>query len=214
MTIWTTSLALARRSGRWRSGSAGSRSTVPSVIPVLHDQLGSALETGLVTQRVTDLLNLLGLVTIALGWIRTALERPRRVSATGSAGRERSRMLAVITLCLGALILLHRRLDDCCFAAARWRGSTRSTGLISGSAPSSGWPAWSCCRSGLAAGACTGSERHGRKSSSFLPIARRLNSLRNRFKPGNGQGRSKGCLGFSSGASGGSTGQSHRPAWW
>ena len=38
------------------------------VIPVLHDRLGSPLETGLVTQRVTDALNLLGVGTITLGW--------------------------------------------------------------------------------------------------------------------------------------------------
>ena len=37
------------------------------VIPVLHDQLGSALEAGLVTQRVTDLLNLLGLYSDCAG---------------------------------------------------------------------------------------------------------------------------------------------------
>src|SRR5271170_1726820 len=38
------------------------------VIPVLHDRLESSLETGLVTQRVTDALNLLGVVTLSLGW--------------------------------------------------------------------------------------------------------------------------------------------------
>ena len=39
-------------------------------------------------------------------------------------------------------------------------------------------------------------------------------SRRNRFKPGNEQGRSKGCLGLFGLASGGFTGWSYHPAWW
>ena len=38
------------------------------VIPILHERLASSLETGLVTQRVTDALNLLGVATLSLGW--------------------------------------------------------------------------------------------------------------------------------------------------
>ena len=81
------------------------------VIPVLHDQLGSVLETGLITQRVTDHLNLVSLVAIAVGWCRAMIDRPR-------AKIRRKRwgwavfVLAVSTVCLGALVLLHRDLDS------------------------------------------------------------------------------------------------------
>ena len=81
------------------------------VIPILHDQLGSALETGLVTQRVTDVLNLLCLVTVTLGWSRAVVERPRgdprRTCWKSAVG-----LLAIIAGCLGWLFYLHRRLDD------------------------------------------------------------------------------------------------------
>ena len=109
MAIWTTSLRLlALWSLAFWIGGFTFYSAV--VIPVLHAQLGSALETGLVTQRVTDLLNLLGLVASGLGWIRTAIERPKgghgHVAWNGSI-----LLLAINTLCLGALVLLHQRLD-------------------------------------------------------------------------------------------------------
>ncbi len=109
MAIWTTCLRLL---AFWSLAIwiGGFTFYCAVVIPVLHDQLGSALETGLVTQHVTDLLNLLSLVTIVLGWIRTALEQPR-----GDRGRTGWRgavlSLAIITLCLVALVFLHRRLD-------------------------------------------------------------------------------------------------------
>jgi hypothetical protein len=80
------------------------------VIPVLHDQLGSPMETGLVTQRVTDVLNAAGLVTILLGWIGVGLER-----WTGQDLRTRSRaailLLAIFSACLVALFVLHAVLD-------------------------------------------------------------------------------------------------------
>ena len=154
MAIWTTSLRLLAfwSLAIWIGGFTFYSAVV---IPVLHDQLGSALETGLVTQRVTDLLNLLSLVTIVLGWIRAALERPR-----GDRGRTGWRgavlLLAIITLCLVALVFLHRRLDGR-LLSGRWQGFTRSIGLTCGSAPSSGWPAWFCCRSGPVRGAAPGS---------------------------------------------------------
>jgi hypothetical protein len=80
------------------------------VIPVLHDQLGSPLETGLITQRVTDALNLLGVATVTLGGLAAGFER-----SSPGPGSFRSRaamgLLALTTLCLAALILLHRALD-------------------------------------------------------------------------------------------------------
>ncbi len=81
------------------------------VIPVLHDQLGSPLETGLITKRVTDSLNLLGVATIVLGWL-TILCQP----ATQKSGRHRrswsTLLLAVTTVCLVLLMALHRVLDQ------------------------------------------------------------------------------------------------------
>lgn len=62
------------------------------VIPVLHDQLGSPLATGLVTRRVTDALNILGVVTIILGWLMAGFTR------TTQPSRPRHRDWA--TLCL------------------------------------------------------------------------------------------------------------------
>jgi hypothetical protein len=79
------------------------------VIPVLHDQLGSPLEAGLVTQRVTDALNLLGMAAVALGVVATMLERssrdPRFRSGVGLG------LLAVTVLCLAVLFYLHRSMD-------------------------------------------------------------------------------------------------------
>ena len=80
------------------------------VIPVLHDQLGSPFETGQITQRVTDTLNLLGIVTVTLGWLATMLQRPARHSEP-SRGRWVLPALAVTTVCLVGLIALHRVLD-------------------------------------------------------------------------------------------------------
>lgn len=80
------------------------------VIPVLHDRLGSPLETGLVTQRVTDVLNASGFATITLGWIGAFLKYPSQQS-----GRRRGRWavgaLVVTTVCLAILVALHRVLD-------------------------------------------------------------------------------------------------------
>jgi hypothetical protein len=80
------------------------------VIPLLHEELGSSLETGLVTRRVTDVLNLLGIATITLGWIATFMERTGKLFTTN---RWRSTIvaLAVTTVCLIILIALHRVLD-------------------------------------------------------------------------------------------------------
>jgi hypothetical protein len=80
------------------------------VIPVLHDRLGSSLETGLVTQRVTDVLNLMGVVTTTLGWVVTFLKDPSEQAGTGRR-RWATVALAVTTACLAILIMLHRVLD-------------------------------------------------------------------------------------------------------
>ncbi len=88
------------------------------VIPVLHDRLGSPLETGLVTQRVTDALNLLGVATITLGWLVILFEEPSQQSATGRR-RWVMRALAVTTVCLVILMALHRVLDRRLDAAER-----------------------------------------------------------------------------------------------
>lgn len=80
------------------------------VIPVLHDQLGSPLETGLVTQRVTDALNLMGFATITLGWLLTMVEE-RSPQRETHRSRWAILALALSTCCLVILIALHRVLD-------------------------------------------------------------------------------------------------------
>jgi hypothetical protein len=81
-----------------------------AVIPILHDQLGSPLETGLVTQRATDVLNGIGLVTVALGWTRVLMVRRDRGSALARR-RWANHLLALTTAALVVLILIHRVLD-------------------------------------------------------------------------------------------------------
>ncbi len=80
------------------------------VIPVLHDRLGSPLETGLITQCVTDALNLIGVATITLGWVVTLLRDPTQQSGTGRR-RWATISLSATTVCLVILIALHRVLD-------------------------------------------------------------------------------------------------------
>jgi hypothetical protein len=80
------------------------------VIPVLHDRLGSSLEAGLVTQRVTDALNMLGVATIILGWVVTLMKDPYQ--GPGTKGRRLAQVaLGVTSACLAILIALHRVLD-------------------------------------------------------------------------------------------------------
>ncbi len=81
------------------------------VIPVLHDQLGSPLETGLVTRRVTDVLNAAGFVTIVLAWTLFRME-PERPSVRSARRRWSGAALAATTVCLLCLVLLHRVLDQ------------------------------------------------------------------------------------------------------
>jgi hypothetical protein len=80
------------------------------VIPILHDRLESALLAGLVTQRVTNALNLLGVVTLSLGWcvycVR-ALHRLRR----DPLSRWDFWPLVISSVCLVILLVLHGLLD-------------------------------------------------------------------------------------------------------
>jgi hypothetical protein len=73
------------------------------------------MDTGLVTQRVTDVLNLIGLAVVLLGWIAVRLDRSiGGVLRTGSAWS--IVLLGVTSACLVALFGLHsimeRRLDS------------------------------------------------------------------------------------------------------
>jgi hypothetical protein len=80
------------------------------VIPILHDHLGAPFEVGLITRRVTNALNAIGGATLLMGWLL--------VVAPG--GRPKDRMpvnrlrygpLAVSTLCLAVLAVLHMVMD-------------------------------------------------------------------------------------------------------
>jgi hypothetical protein len=80
------------------------------VIPVLHDRLESSLETGLITQRVTDVLNLLGVVTLSLGWCVYGLSAVRAFRSDRGGGRK-IWPLVISSICLVVLLVLHRVLD-------------------------------------------------------------------------------------------------------
>jgi hypothetical protein len=80
------------------------------VIPILHERLESSIEAGLITQRVTDALNLLGVITLSLGWCVYCLgaARPGR----GDRGRRwEIGSLMTSSVCLVVLLMLHRVLD-------------------------------------------------------------------------------------------------------
>jgi hypothetical protein len=80
------------------------------VIPILHDRLESSLETGLITQRVTDMLNLLGSATLSLGWCVYGLSTVyERRSDRGSSWKIWP--LVISSICLVVLLMLHRVLD-------------------------------------------------------------------------------------------------------
>jgi hypothetical protein len=78
------------------------------VIPILHDRLESSFETGLVTQRVTDALNVLGGVTLVLGWSAFGLMGV----CQGRISRWQSSPLLISSICLVALVVLHRVMDQ------------------------------------------------------------------------------------------------------
>ncbi len=82
------------------------------VVPDLHETFGG-METGEISRRVSVVLNAVGLAAVALGWAVVALDRDIR---SGWRGKVRIGLLAVTSLLLFALIVLHRdmgsRLDS------------------------------------------------------------------------------------------------------
>jgi hypothetical protein len=78
------------------------------VIPVLHESLGS-LDTGFITQRVTDFINAAGGVTVALWWLAARVDRSAKPAL---AGRTRLVLLAATTIILLVLIGLHDLMDE------------------------------------------------------------------------------------------------------
>jgi len=77
------------------------------VIPVLHESLGS-LETGYVTQQVTDYLNAAGAVAVAFWWLADWADHS---GGPALARRARLGLLAATTVLLLGLIGLHRVMD-------------------------------------------------------------------------------------------------------
>jgi hypothetical protein len=80
------------------------------VIPVLHDQLKSPLEAGLITQRVTHALNGIGGASLLLGWCFIAAAR-RGAIAKGRADLLRYVPVGTSTACLAVLLVVHWMLD-------------------------------------------------------------------------------------------------------
>jgi hypothetical protein len=78
------------------------------VIPILHEAYGG-LESGRITQRVSDWINLIGLGTLALWWALAWAERRRGPIA---ARRIRFALLVLTTLALAFLAIDHEILDD------------------------------------------------------------------------------------------------------
>lgn len=104
------------------------------VIPVLHESLGS-LETGYVTQRVTDYLNAVGGVAVALWWLLAWADRP---AGPAVAGRARLGLLAATTLLLAGVIVLPGSWTGgsnpaACGASTRCTGPTWSPARPNGS---------------------------------------------------------------------------------
>jgi hypothetical protein len=77
------------------------------VIPVLHESFGS-LDTGYVTQRVTDYINAAGGVAVALWWLSAWADRS---AGAALARRGRLGLLFTTTVILLGLIGLHGVMD-------------------------------------------------------------------------------------------------------
>jgi hypothetical protein len=77
------------------------------VIPILHDEMG-VRATGFVTKRVTDAINVMGAITLAVWWLTVAIER-----SAGSARIRRAKLSLLIatTATLIFLAALHRVMD-------------------------------------------------------------------------------------------------------
>jgi voltage-gated potassium channel Kch len=80
------------------------------VIPILHDRLESAFLAGLVTQRVTDALNLLGVATLSLGWCVYCVRAMHRFRSDPPR-RWDFWPLLISSIGLVVLLVLHRLLD-------------------------------------------------------------------------------------------------------
>jgi Domain of unknown function (DUF4149) len=80
------------------------------VIPILHDHLGAPFEVGLITRRVTHALNAIGGATLLMGWL-LVVDPSNRPKDRSPAHRLRFAPLAVSTLCLAALVVLHVVMD-------------------------------------------------------------------------------------------------------
>jgi len=116
MTAWRAPIAIlsAWTLAIWLGGF-----TVYSavVIPVLHRQLGSPLEVGLVTQEVTDVLNGIGAIALGVAWLDFLVEsrsiglRGTHDTRTSLASRLGLASLVLATATLCALVALHERLD-------------------------------------------------------------------------------------------------------
>ena len=78
------------------------------VIPVLHEAMGR-LDTGFVTQKVTNAINAAGAVTVALWWLAAWAEGAAHPAL---ARRARLGLLAATTLILMALVRLHQLMDS------------------------------------------------------------------------------------------------------
>jgi hypothetical protein len=77
------------------------------VIPILHEEYGS-LDGGLITGRVSDRLNALGVGTVALWWFVAWVDRRR---GPALARRLRLGLLAMTTALLSFLVVDHEILD-------------------------------------------------------------------------------------------------------
>jgi hypothetical protein len=80
------------------------------VIPILHDRLESALDAGLITQRVTNALNLLGVATLFLGWYVYCVRSRHRLRGDPPS-RWDFWQLMISSICLMVLLVLHWLLD-------------------------------------------------------------------------------------------------------
>ena len=80
------------------------------VIPILHDHLGDPFEVGLITRRVTHVLNALGGATLLVGWM-LVLHPNGEPRDHVPSNPLRHAPLAASTLCLVALIVLHFVMD-------------------------------------------------------------------------------------------------------
>jgi hypothetical protein len=78
------------------------------VIPALHDQFGDAFLVGMVTRRVTDTLNGIGVATLVAGWFLVVTDRESAETPILASPGVR---LGVSTVLLAVLIVLHRLMD-------------------------------------------------------------------------------------------------------